>query len=87
MIAGVDLLHDSNSILVLGPLGDFGQELRVIEPAKGPLGHEQDPPDQRRRVGDLLKALRRRCSQAHGREGGSTILVVRRCFQCSFGKP
>ena len=25
LIAGVDLLNDANSILVLGPLGDFGQ--------------------------------------------------------------
>ena len=41
----------------------------MIEPAKRSLGPEQDPPDQRRRVGDLLKALRRRCSPAHGREG------------------
>jgi hypothetical protein len=50
-------------------LSDFGQQLGRVEPPERALGDQQSLPDDRRRILDLLVALRRRRAQPDGREG------------------
>src|SRR5262245_23420731 len=77
------LLHES-SVCKFPPVVTRAELRRPIESPESPLRHHQYPPDQRRRVRDLLEPLRRVRPQAHRREGDS-ITFVRKCFQCPSG--
>src|SRR5262249_20034978 len=61
------LLHEF-SFCNFPPVVNRAEWRRRIESPESPLRHHQYPPDQRRRVRDLLELLRRVRPQAHRRE-------------------